>query len=121
MASGSSCARRPATFWYWLGLLYGTGRHLAQLRPQRFDDLVFLRRLVVRHDDHASIAARIANVREADPRVAGGALHHGAAGFQNSAPLGVQHDPLCRAILDRTAGVHEFRLSRISQPVSSLT
>jgi hypothetical protein len=81
------------------------------LRPQRFDDLVLLRRLVVGHHDHASIAARIAHMREPDAGVAGRALDHGAAGLQPSATLGVQNYPLGRAILDGTTRIHEFSLA----------
>ena len=86
----------------------GHGGHLAQLRPQSLDDLIFLGRLIVGHDDDASIAARIADMRQADTRVARGALDHGTTRFQESAPLGVQNDPLRRAILHRTAGIHEL-------------
>ena len=66
--------------------------------PQGFDDLVFLGRLIVRHHDHALIAARIAYMRQADARVAGSALDHGAPRLQESAPFGVQDDPFGRAI-----------------------
>jgi hypothetical protein len=54
---------------------------------------------------------RIAHMREADARVAGGSLDHGAAGLEDPAPLGVQHDPLGGAILHRAAGIHEFRFA----------
>ena len=81
------------------------------MRPQGFDDLIFLGRLIVGHHDHAPVAARVADVRQADTRVAGGALDDCAAGLQHSAPFGIQDDPLCRAIFHRTAGIHEFALS----------
>src|SRR6185437_8187408 len=76
-----------------------------------FDHPIFFGRLIVRHHDHAAIAASVANMREANPRVAGGALDHGSAGLERAAAFGVQYDPLGRPIFDRTAGIHEFRLA----------
>jgi hypothetical protein len=45
---------------------------------------------------------------EPDARVAGGALHHDAAGFQQPALLGVLDDVKRGAILDRAARIQEF-------------
>ena len=98
-------------------------RHLAQLRAQGLDDLVFFRRLIVRHDDHALVAARVADVRETDAGVSGRALDDGSARLKRAAALGIEHDPFGRPVLDRTAGVHEFRLAEdftagfLAQPV----
>ena len=74
-------ARRRATFWYWFGIAVRHRRHLVHLGAQHLEQLVFLRRLVVRHHDDAAIAARVAHVRQADAGVAGGAFDDGAAGL----------------------------------------
>ena len=47
-------------------------------------------------------------MREPDAGIAGGALDHRAAGLEHPAPLGIEHDPFGRPVLDRTAGIHEF-------------
>src|SRR5262249_13343874 len=63
------------------------------------------------NDDETAVAARIADVREADAGVARSALDHGAAGFQCAALLGVADDPERGAILHRAAGIQELRLA----------
>jgi hypothetical protein len=65
-------------------------RHLAHLGAERLDQAVLLGRLVVRHHDDAAVAARVADVREADAGVAGRALDDGAARLQRATALGVE-------------------------------
>src|SRR5579863_2131458 len=45
---------------------------------------------------------------EADARVPRGALHHGASRLEHATPLGVLNDVKRRAVLHRTARVHEL-------------
>src|SRR6185295_9307394 len=73
--------------------------------------LVFLRRLVVRHHDDAAVAARVADVGEADARVAGRAFDDGAARLELAAFLGRLDDAARGAILDRAARIHELGLA----------
>ncbi len=89
----------------------GNGGHLAQLRAQGLDDLIFLRGLIVRHDDDALVAARVAHMREPDAGVAGSALHDRAFWLEHAAPFGIEHDPLGRTVLDRASRIHEFGLA----------
>src|SRR5258708_24045061 len=84
----------------------------AQLRAQRLDDLILLGSLIVGHDDDALIAPCIADVREANAGVAGGALDDSAARLQRAAALGIQYDPFRRTILHRAAGIHALRFAQ---------
>jgi hypothetical protein len=86
----------------------GTGPHLGAEHAQ---EVHLLLRLVVGDHDHAAVAARGADVREPDAGVARRALDHRAAGLERAAPLGVSHDVERRAVLDRAAGIQEFRLA----------
>src|SRR5690606_27238222 len=80
-------------------------------RTKRLDQLIFLRRLVVGHDDHAPITARVADVRKTDSGVAGGTLDNSAAWLQTAAPLGILDDRTSSAVLDRAARIHELRFA----------
>src|SRR5262249_11514040 len=63
------------------------------------------------HDDDRAIAARVADERQADPGVAGGALDDDAARPQRAALLGILDDGERRAVLDGAPGVEEFGLA----------
>ena len=89
----------------------GNGGYFAQLGAQGLDDLIFLGGLIIRHDDHASVSPRVADVGEPDAGVAGRPLHHRASRLEHAASLGIEHDPLGCAVLDRAAGIHEFGLA----------
>jgi len=67
--------------------------------------------LIIGHDDHAAVTARVADMRQTDAGVTRRALHHRAGGHERTASLGVEHDRAGRTILDRTAGIHEFGLA----------
>ena len=86
----------------------GHGGHLAQLRAQRLDDLVFFGGLVVGHDDDAPVSARVADMGEPDARIARGTLDHRAAGFQHPPPFGIEDDPLGGPVFHGAARIHEF-------------
>ncbi|KAJ0162558.1 hypothetical protein CTA2_4379, partial [Colletotrichum tanaceti] len=86
----------------------GHGVDLGAQQPQQVDLALGLR---VGHVDDELVALGAAHVREADARVAGGALDDGAAGLEEPALLGVLDDVERRAILDRAARVHELGLA----------
>ena len=53
--------------------------HAQHFGAERFDHLILFIRLVVRHHDDAAITAVVADMREADAGVAGGAFDDRAA------------------------------------------
>ena len=87
----------------------GTGADddLRAVRPEHVD---LLGAHLVRHDEHALVAAGVRDQREPDAGVAAGRLDDGAAGLQGAGPLGLfdhgQRDP----VLHRPAGVQVFHL-----------
>ena len=81
------------------------------LGAERAQQRRLLGRLVVRHHDHAAIAAGIAEVREADAGVAGRALDQRAAGLEQPPALEVLEDAAGGAVLHRAAGVQELGLA----------
>src|SRR5436190_1522017 len=83
----------------------GNRTHLGAEDPQQLHFLVGLR---FRNNDHATVAAGAAYVREADPGVACGAFDHGATGLKRAALLRVPDDVQRGAILDRTARVQKL-------------
>src|SRR5207248_6297918 len=66
---------------------------------------------VVGHAGDAAVAARIADVSEADAGIARGALDHRASRWERTLALGLQNDRARGAVLDRAAGIHELRLA----------
>src|SRR5665213_2082636 len=58
------------------------GLHAPYFRPERLDQGVFLRRLVIRHYDDAAIAAGITDMRQADAGVARSAFDNGTAALE---------------------------------------
>src|SRR6185312_686486 len=94
-----------------VGIAVGDRRHLVDFGAEHFEQPVFLRRLVVRHHDDTTIAARVADVGEAYPGVARRTLDDDAAGDELAAVLRAEHDRARRTILDGSAGVHELRFA----------
>ena len=94
------------------GIAIRLGRHQAQIGADHAQEVDLLLALRLRHHDDAAIAARVADQREADAGVAGGALDDGAAGLQHAALLGVGDDVEAGAILHRAARVHELGLAQ---------
>jgi hypothetical protein len=75
------------------------GRHQHQLRAQCAQRVHLLARLGFGHDDHGLVAQRIGDQRQPDTGVARRALHDGATRLEDTARLGVAHDPQRRAVL----------------------
>src|SRR5690606_39895034 len=73
--------------------------------------ILLLLALGVRHHDHGPEAQRIADQRQPDAGIAGGAFDDGAPGAQGAALDRVLDDVEGRAVPDRTAGSHEFGLA----------
>jgi hypothetical protein len=86
--------------------------NLAQLGAAEPQHVFLFLALRVRDHDHGAVAARVADEREADPGVAGGALDDDPAGLEHAAPLGVQDDVERGAVLDRPARVQELGLPK---------
>ena len=63
------------------------------------------------HDDDRAVAAGVADQRQADPGIAGGALDDDAARPQQTALLGVLDDKKRGTVLDRASGVQELGLA----------
>ena len=94
-----------------VGVLVRHGRHQDQLGAAQEKHVLLLLALRLRHHDHRAVAERVADQRQADAGVAGGALDDRAARAQQAAALGVAHDPQRRPVLDRLAGVEELGLA----------
>ena len=89
----------------------GHGRDEPQIGAAQQQHVLLFLALRLGHDDDGAVAARIADQREADAGIAGGALDDDAAGLQQAALLGVLDDVERGAILDRAAGVEELGLA----------
>ena len=115
-------ARRAGDLLIVVRVAVGHGLDAAHLGAERLDQRIFFRRLVVGHDDDAAIAARVADMRQPDAGIAGGALDHGAAG-RELARAARHRSTMARAArsLTEPPGFMNSALPRISQPVSSLT
>ncbi len=87
------------------------GGHRVNLGAEHAEEVNLLLRLRVGHVDDTLVPLGAANVREADARVAGGALDDGAAGLDQPLLLGVLHDEESGAVLDAAAGLHELGLA----------
>ena len=94
-----------------VGVLVGQRRHLDQLGAEQAQRVLLLLALGLGNDDDGAEAQRVADHGEADAGVAGGALHHRAAGPQRAALHRVLDDVERGAVLDRLAGVHELGLA----------
>ena len=93
-----------------VGVAVGHGGHLDEFGPGEPDHVLLFLALGVRDDDDGAIAERRADQREADPGIAGRPLDDRAAGGERATGGSVADDRQGGAVLDRPAGVHEFRL-----------
>ena len=104
--------RQPAgEFHVIVGIGVGDGRHFDQFRAAQPQRVLFLLALGLRNDDDGAKAQGVADQREPDAGVAGGALDDDAAGPERALFHRVLDDEQGGAILDRLAGIHEFGLA----------
>ena len=95
-----------------VGVGVGHRRHLHQLGAEQAQGVLLLLALGVGDDDERAVAARVGDQREPDAGVAGGGLHHQAAGLELAALLRLQDHVQAGAVLHRLAGVHELGLAQ---------
>src|SRR6185437_9195968 len=86
-------------------------RHLDQLRAKQPQHVLFFLALRIGDDDDGAVATRIGDQRQSDAGIAGGRLHHQAAGSQFAAIFSFQDHLPAGAILDRAARIHELGLA----------
>ena len=89
----------------------GDRRHEPQIDAAEQQHVLFFLALRLGHDDDRAVAAGVADQRQADPGIAGGALDDDPARPQQPALLGVLDDEERRPVLDRAAGVEELGLA----------
>ena len=94
-----------------VGIGVGDGRHLDQFGAAEPQHVLLLLALRLRDDDHGAKAERVADQRQADAGVAGGAFDDHAARPQRALRHRVLDDEERGAVLDRLAGIHEFGLA----------
>ncbi len=94
-----------------VGILVRHRRDRTYLGTEYAQKVHFFLRLGLRNDDLAAITTRGADMRQPDAGVAGGALHHRAAGLEHTTPLGVLDDIERRAVFHRSARIQELRLT----------
>src|SRR5262249_33129678 len=85
--------------------------HGQNFRTQRTQEVDFSSRLRFGNDDDGTVAASMADDREADAGVPGCSLDDRPPWLQQSSRLGVLDDAERGAVLHRTAGIHEFGLA----------
>jgi hypothetical protein len=89
----------------------GDGGNLDQLGALQAQKTFLLVRLGVGNDDQGAIAERMGDQGQADAGIARRAFDDGSAGFERAGTNSVADDGERRAVLDRTARIHEFRLA----------
>ncbi len=89
----------------------GRGRDEPEIDAAQEQHVLLFLALRLGHDDDRAVAAGVADQRQADAGVAGGALDDDAAGLQEALLLGVLDDVERGAVLHRAAGVEEFGLA----------
>ncbi len=94
------------------GFAVGRGRDEPEIDAAQQQHVLFFLALRLGHDNDGAVAACVADQREADAGIAGGAFDDDAAWLQQAALLGVLDDVERGAILDRTAGVEELGLAK---------
>ncbi len=94
-----------------VGIAVRHGRHLDHLGAEQAQGVLLLLRLGVGDDDHRAQAKRIAEHRQADAGVAGGAFDDGPARPQAPAVDRLGENAERGAILDGGAGIHELGLA----------
>src|SRR6476660_7441883 len=72
----------------------------------------FLRRLIVRNDNHGAIPSGTPDYRETDAGVTSGSLNDRCAWFKPTRFLSVSDDSVSRSIFYRASRIHEFRFSQ---------
>ena len=95
-----------------VGIGIGHGGDFDQLGAAEPEHVLLLLALGVRDDDDAAKAERIADQRQPDAGIAGGAFDDDAAGLERPALDRVLDDEQRGAVLDRLAGIHELGLSQ---------
>ena len=86
--------------------------HEPQIGAAQAQHVLLFLALRLGHDDDAAVAERVADQRQPDPGVAGGALDDDAARAQQAALLRVLDDEERGAVLDRAAGIEELGLAQ---------
>ena len=94
-----------------VGVGIGNGRDFDQFGPRQTQRVLLFLGLGVGDDDDGPVPERAGDHRDPDPGVARGALDDDAAGPERASRDGVADDSQRRAVLDRSARVHEFRLA----------
>ena len=88
------------------------GRHLDQLGAAQPQHVLLFLALRFRDHDQRAIAARVGDQREPDAGIAGGRLHHQAAGLELAALFRLQDHLTAGAVLHRAARIHELGLAQ---------
>ncbi len=94
-----------------VGILVGDGRHLDQFGAREPQHLLLLVGLCLGDHDDGLQAERVADQRQANAGIAGGALDHGAAGLKLSRGKRIADDEKRGAVLYRLSRVHELGLA----------
>ena len=89
----------------------GDGRDEAQIDAAQAQHVFFLLALRLGHDDDGTVAAGVADKREADAGVAGRPLDDDAARPKEAALLGILDDEERSTVLDRAARVQKLGLA----------
>ena len=84
---GPDCVRQfgrhaPRHFLIVIRIAVGHGLDAMHFSTERFDQCIFFRRLIVRHDNDTAVAASVADMCQTDAGVAGGTLNDRAACWQ---------------------------------------
>ncbi len=90
----------------------GDGGHLFQLRAGEAQHVLLLLGLGLRDHDQGLVAARIADQRQADARIAGCPLDDQATLAELTLLLGILDDEERGTVLHRAAGIEELRLAQ---------
>ena len=94
-----------------VGVLVGHGRDLDQLGAGQPQHVLLLVRLGVGDDDDGLQTQGVADQRQTDAGIAGGALDHRAARLEPARIERIADDEQRGAVLDRLAGIHELGLA----------
>ena len=92
-------------------ILVRDGGHLAHVGTAKAKHVLLFLALGLGNDDDGAVAKRVADQRQPDAGVPGGALDDHPAGLQEAAFLGVADDVKSGAVLDRASGVEELGLA----------
>src|ERR1700730_3412484 len=90
--------------------------HQPQIGAAQGQHVLLFLALRLRHDDDRAVAAGVADQRQADTGIAGGALDDDPARPQQAALLGVLDNVEGGAVLDRAAGIEELGLAEDRAP-----